>query len=321
MPNPSKIDEATVADYLRSRGILDDRAGARVSKLGGGVSNDVLLVEMGDVRVVVKQSLPRLRVEQEWLAKRERIVTEAAALELTASLTPGAAPGVIDFDEDALVLTIEAAPPGWQTWKEQLLAGNADPVVASRLGEVLATWHRETEGSANVRERFGDHEAFEQLRVDPFYRTVQHGHPELAGQVAELIGAMLARRVCLVHADFSPKNVLVGDGGLWVIDAEAAHTGDPAFDLGFLLAHLALKTAHRPESADAYAACARAFLDAYGEPPPDVGMHLACLLLARVDGKSPADYLTQGERESVRALAITLIAARNDDPLAPWRLA
>ena len=313
------LDEAGVADYLRGRGVLQDSRSARITKLGGGVSNEVLLVESADVRVVVKQSLPRLRVEQEWLAKRERILTEAAALELTGALTPGTAPRVVDLDTNTLVLTIEAAPSGWEVWKEQLLVGDVDPAVAARLGEVLGTWHRRTEGVESVRERFADHEAFEQLRVDPFYRTIQRVHPELGEPISELIGAMLERRVCFVHADFSPKNVLVGDGGLWVIDAETAHTGDPAFDLGFLLAHLALKTAHRPSSADAYAECARAFLDAYGEPPPDTGMHLACLLLARVDGKSPAGYLTPDERDSVRTLATTLVAAHNDDPLAPWR--
>lgn len=312
------LEEATVADYLRGRGVLRDPGSARVTTLAGGVSNEVVLVEAGDLRVVVKQSLPRLRVEQEWLAKRERILTEAAALELVGSLTPGIAPRVIDLDENALALTIEAAPSHWRTWKEELLAGDADPAVAAGLGEVLGTWHRETTASPSMRERFGDREAFEQLRVDPFYRTVQRVHPELAAPIGELIDAMLARRVCFVHADFSPKNVLVGDGSFWVIDPETAHTGDPGFDVGFLLTHLALKTAHRPASTDDFAACARAFLEAYGLPPADTGMHVACLLLARVDGKSPAAYLTPAERERVRTLAATLVADRNEDPLAPW---
>lgn len=313
------LDGASVLDYLRERDVLRPGVSACSTPLGGGVSNVVLLVESRELRVVVKQSLPRLRVEQEWLAKPERILAEAASLDLTRRLTPGAVPRVVDVDEAALVLTIEAAPPGWRTWKEHLLAGDADPAVAARLGAILATWHRETAASAEVRERLGDRVAFEQLRVDPYYRAVQGVHRELAEPVGELIEAMLARRACLVHADYSPKNVLVGENGLWVIDAECSHVGDPAFDLGFLLTHLALKSIHRPSAREAYRRCAEAFLDAYGEPPRDTGLHLACLLLARVDGKSPAEYLTPAGREEVRDLAVRLVAARNRDPLAPWR--
>ncbi len=46
-----------------------------------------------------------------------------------------------------------------------------------------------------------------------------------------------------MHADFSPKNLLVYDGGrgLMMVDFETGHYGDPAFDLGFFLSHLVLK--------------------------------------------------------------------------------
>ena len=70
----------------------------RVEELGGGVSNVVLAVSWEDKRVVVKQALPRLRVEDEWLAKRERAVNEARALQLAARITPGRVPALLDVD-------------------------------------------------------------------------------------------------------------------------------------------------------------------------------------------------------------------------------
>ena len=195
---------------------------------------------------MVKQSLPRLRVADEWLATRERIVTEAASLELTGHHTPGAVPAVFDVDAEAYVIAIEAAPAHWRPWKDALLAGDADARVAARLGEILAAWHERTADDDEVRARFDDYDAFEQLRVDPYYRTVARRHPDLAPRIQQTIDAMASSRSCLVHADFSPKNVLVGADGVWVIDHECAHVGDPAFDVAFLLDHLLLKTIHRP---------------------------------------------------------------------------
>ena len=116
----------------------------RVEELGGGVSNIVLAVSCEDTRVVVKQALPRLRVEDEWLAKRERAINEARALRLAHTITPGCVPALLDVDRELCTLTMTAAPSEWTTWKDRLLAGEADAGVARRLGEILAAWHGAT---------------------------------------------------------------------------------------------------------------------------------------------------------------------------------
>jgi 5-methylthioribose kinase len=142
--------------------------------------------------------------------------------------------------------------------------------------------------------------------------------PELAEPVGEVVEQMLATTSCLVHGDFSPKNVLVGpEASLWVLDFEVAHVGDPAFDLGFMLNHLLLKSIHRPADAERYYGCARAFLTAYADglpgellpPLPYLLAHVGCLALARVDGKSPAEYLTDGEREIARRVGEELLTS------------
>jgi aminoglycoside phosphotransferase (APT) family kinase protein len=313
----------TVADYLAGRGVIDDPAKAEARALGGGVSNVVLAVTTPDAEVVVKQSLPKLRVAEEWLAKQERAITEAAALRLAAGLTPGAVPEVLDVDEPAFALTIACAPGHWVNWKDELLAGRADVGVAAELGRLLAAWHV---GTTAIDARFDDQEAFEQLRVDPYYRTAMARHPDLARPITDCIERMAATRQCLVHGDYSPKNVLLAPeaaaeaahGAVWVLDFEVAHLGDPAFDLAFLHNHLVLKAIHRPAARDAYRACAEAFDAAYTQPvhAPYVRQHQGCLLLARVDGKSPAEYLTEDERTTARAMARTVISEGAD----PWGL-
>ncbi|PZF85875.1 phosphotransferase [Jiangella anatolica] len=317
------LDETSVVAHLRGRGVLG--AGpVTVTALGGGVSNVVLAVADGHRRLVVKQALPRLRVAAEWTAPTDRTLTEADALVLTAGLTPGAVPAVIDRDDERHVLVLEHAPDGWRDWKADLLAGVVDASTAARLGEVLARWHTATTDPATLPGRIRDGgDAFERLRVEPFYRRVAAQLPgELGEAILATADAMTQHPACLVHGDFSPKNVLVGQG-LWVIDFEVAHRGDPAFDLAFLLCHLALKAVHRPASAAGYARCATAFATAYGAKGtidwPYVLRHTGCLVLARVRGASPAEYLTAAGRDTAWRLGVDLLtgAVRSLDDLFP----
>ncbi|MEV4623288.1 aminoglycoside phosphotransferase family protein [Asanoa sp. NPDC049573] len=308
---------ANAVDHLRRRGVLT--GGGTATLLTGGVSGTVVLVYAGDRRLVVKQALDRLSVATEWLAKPERLLTEAAALALLHGITPAHTPAPVDVDPVDLVLTMTAAPAGWQPWKSVLLdeppSGARFAGVALSLGRIVSAWHRQTSGVPEIAERFADYEALEQLRVAPFHRVVRDRHPALATAIDACVTDLTTARECLVHGDFSPKNVLVGpDGPVWVLDFEVAHVGAAVFDLAFLQCHLLLKAAHRPAAAASLRAAASAFLTGYGPvTSPRLGWHTACLLLARVDGKSPATYLTPAERDRVRSLAADALAA----PVSP----
>lgn len=322
------LSAATVGAYLAGRGLVGARDPVEAVELGGGVSNLVFAVRAPALRCVVKQALPRLRVAEEWEAKRQRAVTEGRALALAGRLLPGAVPEVLDVDEEACAVTMDRAPSQWRDWKRVLLAGAADEATARGAGEALAGWHRQTAEDAQAAEEFGDLEAFDQLRLDPYHRTVARRHPELAPAIDELLEALVSRRRCLVHGDYSPKNILVGGARLWIIDFEVAHFGNPVFDTAFMLNHLMLKAIHRPDRHDGYARCAVAFADAYragvagllDAPDADLLSHAGCLMLARVDGKSPAEYLTPPQRERARALGRELLLDPPDAVAAAWPL-
>ncbi len=314
-PSDVIITAGTVGSYLTSRGLLAPGSRVEVTELGGGISNTVLGVEAGDLSCVVKQSLARLRVADEWLAKRERAVTEAQAIVLAASLMPRAVPRLLDLDRDACAFTIERAPAGWRTWKDSLLEGEADVTVAHQVGLLLAAWHAGTFGDRVAAEAFADRQGFDQLRIDPYYRAVMRRHLDLAGPVGAYAERLMGPGRCLVHGDYSPKNVLIGDGGLWIIDFEVTHFGEPSFDLAFMLNHLFLKTLHRPEAANGYLDCAVSFWEAYGgnvtdtlvpDPAATLGQ-VGCLMVARVDGKSPAEYLRAEEQDRARSLGRRLL--------------
>ncbi len=316
--SPFALSAAAAREYLESQGIRS--SSARV--LGGGVSNTVVLVETtsGD-RLILKQALPQLRVADEWLADRGRIFRERDGLVEAARLLPqGWVPRVLWSDDENFLYAMEAASPEAASWKERLLAGDLRPAHARAAGQALGMTIAGTWRDPSLEARFGDQRAFEQLRTDPYYRTVARRHRNIADAVEDWIRATAPLRLAVTHGDWSPKNMLVDGGRLIFIDYECMHFGDPSYDLAFCTNHLCLKAFHDPERAPAFLGLARNLLDAVKEqlePPMLQGLesraarHLSFLMLARVDGKSPAEYL-QGEyvRDRVRRTAMKLIDQR-----------
>ncbi|MEZ5356978.1 MAG: aminoglycoside phosphotransferase family protein [Bryobacteraceae bacterium] len=287
-------------EYLRAR---VSPGQWRIAALGGGVSNAVFLATSRDRRIVVKQSLGRLRVDEEWLADRERIHRECDALRrLRPHLPEGSLPEVVFEDRENFVFGMEAAPEGALDWKTLLMRGDCDPGVARRAAAIFAAL-----AQAPEKEHFAGQHCFDQLRIDPYYRFTAGRHPDLRERFDERIEAC-RRPIGLVHGDFSPKNLLVDPGaeGVLLIDFEVIHAGDPAFDAAFLLNHLLLKMVHGIEGCRGLALeFWRGVAEAVDERSAIA--HLGCLHLARVDGKSPAEYLTPAGRERVRRQARGMI--------------
>lgn len=318
-------DEITVRELLQRRGLAS--GSVDVQSLGGGVSNIVLAVEAPGLSAVFKQSLPTLRVAEVWNASQERTVAETAALRLSASLLPGSVPAVIDAEPAEYWLLIERAPVAWTTWKQRLLAGQVDVDTAAALGRMLATLQNATRNGAGLESSLRGFTCFEELRIAPYYRTIGLRHPEFAPVIDQAVGQLLERPRVLVHGDYSPKNVLVGDAATpWLIDFEVAHLGAPAFDVAFLLSHLHLKSIHRPDDSAALREAAQAFWDTYradvepdlGASWPEVVLQLACLVLARVDGKSPVEYLDPPAQALARSTAQRALASPPDSLNDLW---
>lgn len=284
-----------------------------VTPLGGGVSNTVLLIETADRRFVLKQSLGKLRVEQDWFSDRRRIFRESSAIRQAAGmLPPGAVPAILFEDPENYLYAMSAAPEGARPWKDLLLSGIVDPATAARIGELLGKLISESWQSEPLRKEFGDQTVFDELRIDPYYRSTAARHPDLASFFQDLIVSSGERKVALVHGDWSPKNFLVSANQVMAIDFEVIHFGDPSFDAAFLLNHLLLKSFYKPGLRTQLARCAEAFWE---QLPKSIDwfeagaiQHLGALLLARIDGKSPAEYIQQETtQQEIRSFARNLI--------------
>ena len=308
------IDAATVGAYLAERGVVPKDAELTVEVLTGGVSGTVLAVRGPGIALVVKQALPQLLVEDEWIAPARRTDTEAAALRLAAKLISGRVPPVVDSDADEHVVVLQHAPAGWRNWQAEMLDGRVHAASGAWAGDTLGRLHAATEGDEEVAAAFADYEAFAALRLEPYYGTAMERLPRLAPAIAPLVEELRESRACLVHGDYAPKNMLLGRDGAWLLDAEVAHVGNPVFDLAFFLAFPLLTALRRPELARECAGLVTGFLAAYArragalEPAPlSVAAHTGAMLLARTDGRSPAAFLAPAAVLRARELGTRLL--------------
>jgi 5-methylthioribose kinase len=255
-----------------------------------------------------------LRVAQLWEAPVERNRYEWRWMQVAARIAPGSAPRVLAQDAAGLFAMEYLNSRHHPLWKSELRAGRADAGCAREVGARLARIHAATAGDAALAREFATDAGFHAIRLEPYLLATARAHPDLAARLQALAERTAATRAALVHGDVSPKNILAGLRGPVFLDAECAWYGDPAFDLAFCLNHLLLKCLWVPEAAPKFLACFDALAAAYLEGYPADGLEaraaslLPGLLLARVDGKSPVEYLTQEtDKSRVRQVARTLL--------------
>ncbi|MBW6532514.1 phosphotransferase [Sphingomonas sp. RRHST34] len=293
---------------------------ATVTALSGGVSADVFRVDLhGKPPVCVKFALERLRVAARWTAPLHRAAAEFEWF-LFARPTAGAAvPEPLGYDAAGQAVVTRFLPPAdFPVWKGELLTGLVDPVFAGAAGAQLAAIHARSAFATDVAARFSNEKDFRRLRTDPYLRATARRHPNLLARLSSLADQLDAARTALVHGDVSPKNILHGPAGPVFIDAECATFGDPAFDIAFLLNHLAIKSAllrlPRATLSMAAAAAWKAYAEgvtweAVAAIETRVLDLVPALTLARVDGMSPLGYLDEVERVRLRRLGRRLIAS------------
>lgn len=303
---------------LQRMGLLEAGQRPPLEPLPGGVSSDIWRVDLPTGPACIKRALPRLRVSAEWHAPVERNRYELEWMRCVARIMPEAVPEILGADDEQGLFVMRYLDPAIHPlWKQQLSEGIAETATAARVGERLARIHAATAGDREVAAHFATDETFFAIRLEPYLLATARAHPELAGALESLVETTAGEKRALVHGDVSPKNLLIGPQGPVFLDAECAWYGDPAFDLAFCLNHLLLKCLWVPHASQAFLACFQALAAAHmarmdWEAPAEFEARTARLLpgllLARVDGKSPVEYLTgEHDREKVRRVASRLL--------------
>ena len=305
-------DQAIVA-ALRRMGLAGDEPPA-MRPLSGGVSSDIWRVELPDGPVCVKRALPRLKVAAVWEVPTRRNRHEWDWLTLASRILPDRVPRLLGRDETAGCFAMAYLDPSeYLPWKRELAAGRVDLETATQVGDALGRVHAATAGRHEHQTRFAHDAIFAAIRLEPYLLATARRHPAVADRLRTLAERTAETRLTVVHGDVSPKNILVGPHGPVFLDAECAWYGDPAFDLAFCLNHLLLKCVWRPQGREAlleaFDRLSSAYLAHVGwEPTSDhadrTATLLPALLLARVDGKSPVEYLDGPRQAFVRSFAV-----------------
>ena len=306
------------ADLVRL-GVAGPNETPRIEPLKGGVSSDIFRVDLESGPVCIKRALPKLKVAADWRAPVERNAYEFEWMRVAAEIEPSCVPELLGEDVEAGLFVMRFLDPEqYPLWKEQLRDGNADISTAKAVGKRLVRIHAATAGDGAIAKAFATDHIFHPIRLEPYLLATARAHADCATVLEKLAETTLNTKEALVHGDVSPKNILAGPDGPVFLDAECAWYGDPAFDLAFCLNHLLLKCLWTPAAIPGFLECFDALASAYlkgvtWEPVDELERRVANLLpglfLARVDGKSPVEYLTEeGDKERVRCVAKALLA-------------
>ena len=282
--------------------------------LAGGVSSDILRVDLPGRSICLKRALAKLKVAADWRAPVERNHSEVEWLRVAGELVPQCVPRFLAEDRPSGAFAMEYLDPERHpVWKNQLRDGEIRVETARAVARAIAAIHAGTAGRADMAQRFANDHIFHPIRLEPYLLATGLRHPDCAARLARLVEVTAGNKLALVHGDVSPKNILCGPNGPILLDAECAWFGDPAFDLAFCLNHLLLKCLWQPQWRARYLECfdalAATYLGSVGWEPRDtiearVAQLLPGLFLGRIDGKSPAEYISaERDKERVRRVA------------------
>lgn len=276
--------------------------------LSGGVSCDVIKVSDGDRCFVTKRALSKLRVEADWFADVGRNRYEHLYMQTVAKVVPDSIPEILHTNDEKKYFCMVWLGAGWENWKELLLAGDCDRRVATEAARILAAIHRHTAGKTELAQRFDTHKNFFELRLDPYLVTTSLKHLALKPYFDAEVQRLASTRECLVHGDYSPKNLLVRDGRIMVLDCEVAVYAAASFDFAFLLSHLFLKGLYHSPSGVGWDTLIDSAVHSYFTErslndheqkalDQESARLTLMLMLARVDGKSPVEYFARFPRK------------------------
>lgn len=309
---------AALQDFVHRQRLAEPGTPLRWAALTGGVSSDIWRLDLPGRSLCIKAALPKLKVAGDWQAPVARNAHEWDWICFAHQAIPGVVPRPVAHDAALGAFAMEFLEGAlYPVWKALLLQGRIETATAEQVASTLARLHACSAGDAALRQLFATDDIFYPIRLEPYLIETSRKYPQLRAALEQMSDSTLATKLALVHGDISPKNILIGPKGPVFLDAECAWYGDPAFDLAFCLNHLLLKCVWRPESAPDYLACydllAATYLQGVNwEPLAELEARttalLAGMLLARIDGKSPVEYITQeGDRERVRQFAVPLL--------------
>ena len=273
----------------------------KYKKLEGGVSSEVYHVKTNKSEYCIKRSLKKLLVKKEWIADTNRIKFEYYWLNHCRNILNKNIPKTYEFNNKKKYIVMEYLNNSkYKTLKElyfkKIINLNTIRLISKHLYKI----HSKS-NNYKIKILFkGNRNNFNDLRLDPYFNEVGRVYPKYKEYVKDLNKNYLINSSTLIHGDFSPKNILIGKNKIVYLDAECCNFGDPIFDLVFFSNHLLLKSIFIKDKSKEFI---KSYIIFYKEYLKNLNAKKSkqyvdriikmtpIMMLARIDGKSPVEYI------------------------------
>ncbi len=321
------ITKENLLKILIRNNIISENESISFEENISGISSKIFLINRKHERIVLKQSLKKFRIDKKINISIKRNLYEQDFINLANTfLEPGIIPKIIMSDRKNCFFIMTSASKNSVPWKELLLKGEVNFKIAKKVGAILANIHNNTAYNAELQKRFKDNSVFIIGRITTGYLEVARQFLSVKDLILKIANRCLNTKRALVTADITPKNILVDNDNIMMIDHEGAHYGDPSFDLGIFIAHILLKSVYNIKIKKKYYKLIKIFWKSYlkgitvwdsSQMEKNVIENTIVMISARLFGKLPVEYLTGQEKEVLKRNIIdrNLYALTNLDDL------
>jgi len=317
------LNKWNIRDYLKR--ILSDRFNREprhVEELRGGIINSVYRVDFDSEKIVLKQAL--VNAKSRYVSCKlnpNRVIKEYEAIRIFKKYAKADfLPNPIFIDRKNYVMVVESVPDPYHTLKMDLIDNVVDVKIAEDIVKSLSLLHNSTMEKEEIHLGFDNRENFMNLKIKLQCLEITRNEI-LKREISKFVTNSIAKKICLLHGDIAPKNILVHGREVFFIDLEESHYSDPALDIGYLLAHYFLNAINNLSLEHFYDAIDRmwkTYLDRVNLRDEDfrkrIVKYIGIFLLSRIDGQAKADQVKSEKiKQIIRDIAKDIILRDYED--------
>jgi 5-methylthioribose kinase len=239
-----KLNESNASQYLKDLNIFEDVDWESVSIQEVKENTNVNFVFFADLnskrykRVFFKQSFDFVKVNPNFPAPIERQLAEKKSIDYLQQYWKGRIPEVIHYDSENNVLIITDVGENAVLLANEIKNGNLHFEIGTDLGKMMAELHTPTYDMDDYPVRNAkENDEHVDFIFDFRLRGARQEAPEETNKLFIESGEV---KTSMIYGDWASKNVFVAGDKVRLVDFENLVRYDPAFDIGYALAHWVL---------------------------------------------------------------------------------